>query len=538
MSNLPPSPSEPEQTPSLEQTLREAEKRRIQRLSRGSSRIIVPSFGEKVLPILLVLMESCCAVGLLLAQSVTVFFGSAEPLLPLWSPPLLSLTTFYLVRRQQENVASREQLHTGGQSLLAVGFLLVLLFLIWLRFYTAQFFLDPRWLLSLCSDFLFFNAYAWQTLAISSVSLLLGWRGTRLADHLIEPSHVTRELWVGGGLLILAILVCGGRDLPPSQAYNQPTLLVLTPTFLSLGLMAHALANTTFVRRFHTFGLERNNNPQERSLTLLLAFWGLLTTLLVVGLGLLLNREIFDGLLHLLGYLAIVYDFIAQVLAFIVVVVVTPIFWLLERLPFHLPHLRQINPLSNPSVIASAAPNRPDIYALLVLAIKIIVPVVVLITVYLLARKIFRSRSILLRKREEITHESFWSWSLFWSQIVGIWRAFVNRLLRRSPTKEVESLQIFEVEGRSDSAARSVREIYRAFLYAAMGQGYTRKRNETPGEFEARLQQTSLADPNLEALTRTYSGVRYGDESIEEDRIKDLRGRWEDLERRWQRAQR
>src|SRR5205807_5630455 len=98
-------------------------------------------------------------------------------------------------------------------------------------------------------------------------------------------------------------------------------------------------------------------------------------------------------------------------------------------------------------------------------------------------------------------------WDLFWAQLKGfllaIWRRFF-------PLPVVATSVVVEEIG-GEPRARSIREIYRALLAWASGMGLPRKKDETPYEFRARLNERLLhAEPELGSVTQVYSAIRYG----------------------------
>ena len=89
-------------------------------------------------------------------------------------------------------------------------------------------------------------------------------------------------------------------------------------------------------------------------------------------------------------------------------------------------------------------------------------------------------------------------------------------------------------EIKGEPAARSIREIYRAFLKKAAGRGYSRKRFETPNEFKQRLdEKVPLAEPQLEVITQAYTLTRYGGDVPDEAQLELVRRKWTELDQKW-----
>jgi len=111
-------------------------------------------------------------------------------------------------------------------------------------------------------------------------------------------------------------------------------------------------------------------------------------------------------------------------------------------------------------------------------------------------------------------------------------RAMFARFMRRNMTPEDSVVKIEEIKG--EPAARSIREIYRAFLQKATRHGYPRRRFETPYEFKQQLdEKVPLIEPQLELITEAYALTRYGGEAPDEVQLAQIRSHWIELDRKW-----
>nr|MBA2285428.1 DUF4129 domain-containing protein [Ktedonobacteraceae bacterium] len=143
-----------------------------------------------------------------------------------------------------------------------------------------------------------------------------------------------------------------------------------------------------------------------------------------------------------------------------------------------------------------------------------------------------RRTRVVRRRNEDELHESLWSWSLFWAQVKAFLRALLSFLLPRSKAEGQQGPGQQPITGAP--AARSVREIYRTLLKRAGGRGYPRKREETPNEFQRRLdERTLLAAPELVTITEAYTLTRYGEVVPDEAEVARVRGAWSALQQRW-----
>ena len=64
--------------------------------------------------------------------------------------------------------------------------------------------------------------------------------------------------------------------------------------------------------------------------------------------------------------------------------------------------------------------------------------------------------------------------------------------------------------------------------------GYPRNKNETPYEFQQRLDEKfPLAEPQLVAVTDAYTATRYGGIVPNEAEVTRVRQEWTTLEQKW-----
>ncbi|MGH2509667.1 MAG: DUF4129 domain-containing protein, partial [Ktedonobacteraceae bacterium] len=84
-------------------------------------------------------------------------------------------------------------------------------------------------------------------------------------------------------------------------------------------------------------------------------------------------------------------------------------------------------------------------------------------------------------------------------------------------------------------AARTIREIYRALLKKSASRGQIRKRDETPHEFQFRLDQHDAQnEPQLGLLTNAYAQTRYGGNVPNEHELAVIQQFWSELEQKWE----
>ncbi len=497
----------------------------------------ITSLGEFLLPSLLGAMEACWIVVALIGLAGTGFLGGNAPLLPFWAPFVFIIGTqwlFYFIDRQDEKAR-----HAPQFIALAVLFCL---FIIWLQVYTpvAGIF-DPRWLVALFSDTLFLNTRFFQVVFIVALSLLLCWRGLRLLSRTIEPSIISRTLFLGIFVIIAVIVLLAQLASGSATPRNDALLFLFIPLFLYLSLASHALARIAFMRRTHSSGLQGSIVTQERAVITVMGLLGAVLLIITMLIALFAGPAFFTSALHILAPVGVAianaYNWLIDIVADIAVFVATPLFLLITWLigivapkSAGLPTLRQIGQRPSKTLPVSSA-NSPA----LLLTFKILVPVVVLLVILLLVRWTLRHRKktkVRRRLRDGDFHESLWSWSLFWGQLRAILRSIFGRFL---PQPAIESADVARQPAEPvDEAARNIRAMYRAFLKKAAARGYTRKKDETPDELRQRLDEKApVVEPQLEAITEAYTMVRYGENLPNASDVAYVQGRWSELDQKW-----
>ena len=497
------------------------------------------SLGEFLLPTLLGAMEACWIVAALLGLAGAGFLGAYSPLLPFWAPFVFIIGTqwlFYVIDRRDENAR-----HAPQFIALAVA---LCLFIIWLEVYApVSGIFDPRWLGSLFSDVLFLNDHFFRVVFIIALSFLLCWRGLRLISRTIEPSTISRTLFVGITIFIVVILILAQLSIGDAAVNNAAPLFLLIPLFLYLSLASHSLARIAFVRRTHSTGLQGSIVAQERAVITVMGLLGAALLLISVLIALFAGPSFLTSALHALApvgrILANAYNWLFGIFAAILVFLLTPVFgfitWLAHFFTANAP-VRSIKPPKSPLRPPKTPPPSLGNNPALLLTLKILLPVLLLLVIALLVRWALRHRrkaKVRGRMRDGDFHESLWSWSLFWSQLRAILRSLFGRFLPR-PEAEAQAAIAASPEEPADAAARDIRAIYRAFLKKAAARGYIRKKDETPAELRQRLDEKApVVEPQLEAITEAYTLVRYGESQPDPDDVAHLQDQWSELDQKW-----
>src|SRR6266487_2679708 len=291
-----------------------------------------PSLGEILLPVLFAAMEASWIDAILICLSGFGLFQTYQPLMPLWAPFVLLLgpqVIITLVAQRTAKSSTSENANSDnnpktalpGAPLFILFVSITTLFIIWNSLYSqSTLFFDPRWLFTMLNDILLFNQQAYHLLSIVALSVLL--------YREYEPSHVFGELRLGMGVIIAVILVRAGQVNAQLPLNDELTLLLLVPIFLFLSLSAHALARISFVRRNHPIGLEGDVSTQERNVLMIIAIVGVILLLISWLIGTTSSSAILAETQQISAIVLQVYDVITEALAFVIVILLTPLFWL------------------------------------------------------------------------------------------------------------------------------------------------------------------------------------------------------------------
>jgi hypothetical protein len=508
-----------------------------------------PGLGEILLPFFFAAMETCWIDAIFIGLVGIDLFQTHAPLMPLWAPFLLLVGSQWILNQLERRAAIQpgkqlsapietQQHKTAPVSSwpLILFIAVATLFIVWLSaFAQTAMFLDPRWLLAMVSDFLFLNLVAFHVFVLIALSLYFCWRGMRLLYRDYEPSHIFSTLRLGMAIIFLVILVRAGEISAGAKLSDDTLLLLLIPIFLFLSLAAHSLAKVNFLRHTRKFNQEDSILPHERAILVVIGAIGIVLLLIawivdtVASPTLLLNTE------RAFSWLGQVYDWLVQILAVVFVFLATPIFWLFDLYFRLFPQRKPLQQSGSPKGRLPVAPHGGNGAAALIPIIKILLPLVLLLCVFLLIRWILRNRRrvrLVRSSRAVELHESVWSWALFWAQLRALLFAFFSRFTRRRKHgSDIPAME--EIQG--EPPARTIREIYRALLKRASARGFPRKKFETPYEFHQRLaQQLPASDPQLALLTEIYIATRYGSIVPDQSEVARVQQAWAALQREWQ----
>ncbi|GHO44630.1 DUF4129 domain-containing protein [Ktedonospora formicarum] len=527
--------SAPEPSPKLSQR-DEIEARRLLTSSRSeedSTTDDALSQGERLLPFVYAAMESCAIYAAFCVLAVTGL-GGGTPILPLWGAFVPFAAAIWFSQATQFGSEESGQPFLSSAPFRMLVLIVLTLLIIWGGVYAATTPLyNPAWLFASVNDILLLHPEGYRTFLVLIISALLFWRGLALTRRRVEPGDVLNALRIGLGIIIFALLVTSAS----SGATGIPMLFLVIVLFFSFALIAHSLARASFLRLSHLRGLEGSVSGQERSI---LSVVGIICLVLCV-VGLILVAFVSpDFLSQAQGPLSAIYTALVNALATVALVLVTPLFWLLDslHLQIQLPPARQRPTISQPPPPHHAQPAStpsPLLFTLEILGVLLIIALICLL-IWFIWRRLKRSNALVRRKlqSQQDVRESLWSWRLFTTQLLNfLWTLWWRIFPRREEPANVTS-QVAETMN-AEPAVRTIREIYRALLQWSAYRGLHRKQEETPSEFEKRLSERLVSgegEQELHVMTNAYLLTRYGGYIPDESMVGHIQQEWQSFQQK------
>ena len=368
---------------------------------------------------------------------------------------------------------------------------------------------DARWLGALYAD----PALA---IVVLVVAVWL-WRwGILTGRESLTYDNFSFNFAVGIIVFLFALAVAYATTVVPLGELLLPVLV-----FFAVGLGTLAIASVQSTRRF-----ERGRTGLSVGLN---RYW-LGTVAIVVGAlivgGLILTQffvpETFMGIL---SALAVVFNFIAQLLFWVLVVVAFVVFSILEFFARFIPRgnsPRETPPLEMPPNFADQfkdleqrpASLSPEIY----LIFQILAGVLIVAFIVLIFALAFRRFKTLLEEDVEETHETMFSFDLLKEQLA--------RLFQRASSAQGSAQPPFVLIDGDDPRAQ-IRRTYQALLAWAAERGVPRAPGQTPVEYKDALNRSfhSFIEP-ISLITAAYLCARYSTTTISAARAAETARAW------------
>ncbi len=502
--------------------------------------------GDGLLPLLLALVRACWLWPwlTLLRRTLT---GEEQPLLPLPLIVALPVASLLLARllRQRDAVdpgrtrqTPRRDVPLGARLAVAVGGLLVLLLVLWGRYYAGSYLpWEAAWLAQLGDGLIRWETGVPAPFLTLIATAFLWLRGLQDAPKRLSHDDVWASFSVGLGAIVLYLLLIALSPLDLSSVDRR--LIVL---FFALGMVALAVSNLSTVA-----GLDRalggagsNGGGRTPSVD---RFWLLNTGLVVAGL---LGAALLVNLLVAPQSLTVVFDMLGAVLRFawwlisLVLVAATYVvaivaFWLLQWLQPYLDRVMerlaesplretlealQEIPEPEPQAVADAA-ALPDSYRWLGLTVLL---VGLAVAFYLALRRLQAASG----EASEEERDSVFSSELLSDQAGNLLQSVLNRL------RGVAQANPFLALGGEPDTRRAIRAVYQGLLAGASQRGHPRRPSHTPVEYGARLSANkALDEDDLATITSGYLAARYAPDAPSRAEAERVEAAWAQVRADW-----
>lgn len=466
------------------------------------------SVSEELFPFLMTALETCLINLLCIVLADIGFLGSNELLFPLWLPFLLLAIVCWIVRYPTQRLVRAFPMlkpdaeRPSSPPLLALCLLLVgleLLFVVCSSQYTpvsvnGASFLQTTYLAIGTVDI-------WRLIIVLLVTAFLCWRGVQIACGIVDSERIQRLLRIGLVMVVVFVVPRGYQELFHQRylPHNDVAFFFLVTLFVGISLFAYPLTQRAYLFHFHANAIRESFRRQEFLFLSLLAIFCLLALAILWWIIALYNHWL--------------------VLQIDVPPAVPKITSATGKSPPFIPPVGKGSGLAQFLAVSSWSK---------ILLLILLIGVLVSFLVYLIRRLLKYST-----QEKDETHESLWSWSLFWQQLQAIAAVFLGRLMPTPTSKQVEQQQEAQIE--NELPAHTIRQLYAIFLRQAARVGYARTRSETPNEYRQRLDiHLPFAEPYLGEITEAYVASRYGEYACDETEMARLREIWSQLQQQWQ----
>ena len=351
------------------------------------------------------------------------------------------------------------------------------------------------------------------------------YRGTGIGRSLLLIDDVFGNFTFGS--IALVVLGLARPAWPAAAPPGGGTEAVLA--FFACGLVALALARLELLRRGRSAGGEAPGAVGRHWMGLLA-----ITTFGTLGAAVLLagvvSVQVFSDITRLLGgalslvLLAIIA--LTLPLVFLMEQIIYGIRWLLAALGVAPDPVRPRPPEPmNFEELQQEVENGGLPPEIVLAAHAIGLGLVIAVAIAIIAFALFRYRPAREEQAEE-ERESIWSWREAWTALLEGLRALWQRLLHHAHPASAPAAGPGWADP-SEPAARTVREIYRAFLGWSAQRGIRRRTDQTHYEFLAELTgHIPTAEPEAAAITSAYLPVRYAHGPVEGASVRDAEAAW------------
>jgi hypothetical protein len=372
-----------------------------------------------------------------------------------------------------------------------------------------------------------------QIIAGFLFGLYLTWRGITASRPKYYFHELYRQFIIGLTAIILLLIVWGISGSQLSSIWSSAGSYVVA--YFGLGLLALAVISLESLRSKLLHHQEAAGAFQRRWLSMMVTL-----VLIIVGIsGAISNIFYGGGVQKALHFLSVMGNWLLTALSYILLpaglLAEGLIFigrWLLSLLKtgtkpkFEMPDL---------SDFKKAAEGQPPVHipdALLLTLKWGGLALIIGIVVFLLARALIRYWDSKSESDVEEVHETFWSWSLFRTDLrrfLGWLFRWAHRRRKVSSDNIAPPTPIAAGENEIDKIF-NIRELYQAVLWQGRQAGIPRRKSETPYEYRQNLEShLNIPRNEIELLTEAYVTDRYGLVNPTPQKVELLNRIWRSL---------
>jgi hypothetical protein len=322
--------------------------------------------------------------------------------------------------------------------------------------------------------------------------------------------------------------------------------------------MANAIG--PYIAAFFFFGLVGTafNNlrnvqkrmPQEETQTISYGRWlplvvGIVTVIVAVG-SIVATATTLDIAGNIKRFFSMFSGFIETVLTWLAIpmeYIFMPFEWIARNLIELLVRLLGVKPIQQDGEMGSGeipeiVPGTTPEDWLTVIKWSLFIIVVIVVTI-LIARSIEKNR----RHRNETnpsldeTHESLWSWRMFFANLILFFKRLFGRFLPKKIVKGIASLGgVITSQTEPSVTTLKIREVFKHLLRDASKSGIGRQCFETPLEYAHRFtEEVPETAASMQELTELYVLVRYSDSEASAIHVTRANSLWHQIRERLKR---
>jgi hypothetical protein len=475
--------------------------------------------ADVIFPLLLVLMETFWVYPWLVWVGSFPLFSQPRPALSLASVFIALAGATLAIRLFLRQKWTVRQVQAA-----IIGCGLVIILLVLGSEYSAGYgYLSGRWFAHFGQAFANIFSHSDTIIFALPALLYLWWRGINLGQMTFNFKNIYRSFLIAIAALIALIVIWQVSSSSGYFAAPGPGIGLNVIAVFFFGLLAIAIS--------HLYTMRSTMPREEAALT---SVWRWLPIMLTVIGGMVVVVFVIAGIFspgfftsvgHIFGaifhFLGKILDYVAIPFNYLFEGIIWVLRWLISLLRGN--QSQQPNNSANMSMQDMFPKTTPaELSPMIILAIKwLVLLVIIAVVIFILAKAVSRFRARHAEEEIEEIHESLFSWRGLGNDLRELFGMMGKKFQRKGSTLAPA------YPDDDESRRMDIREIYWHLLREGERSGYKRSRHETPAEYSQRLgRAVPESHEHLSRLTDMYSGVRYGDNKLPEDKVDSANSLW------------